>query len=625
LRRIILGSILTFFLLVSSYMTVIFTLELITEKALVRSVVFRGHENSSSFVMLRMGDVLSIVAEVDNASNAYLLVVQNDVGEAFSRQGMINGSHVEVGVPLCPPSFEVGKSYLLFFHVYAINYPLPGATIFDTEMAGFTVAASETRLSFEVSYDGVFRCLDLWANLTNVDGCPVVDETVDFYMRPVSDRSRLTYGWIPIGSAKTNDDGSIRTNQNGVAVLTWTYAVGPWAFVAEVATGQSMISSPVMLTAAKETGLSLDVEQGESNYEYTFSGYLLSYGEAVLYRQVKILVNGTVEAVLATNPDGSFSATLDLQPADDKLTAYNVQAVFEGDEPCSATAYALTPNGTEYAVCTTVQYGLKPSTNSTWLTVEPRSTQVIQPTKTSEQLQAEAEDSGWLSVYSEWSWWYPWYRLHYNFTMNDAKIDVGFNPVLPGGETTEFTSLESALPQPTAEPGLTPEEIAQITEEAVTEAAIGVLVASSTAIAAANARIPFATAVALVVYGGFLTAMIAYAWSLYSSGALTKAKAFLAGLIVDLWGVALATFMSVRAAFITEMVAAIIGAAFSSLFDASTLKVTMMSATAALYASVCIGIAALILVPEPSSIAFKLIFPSISLLFSAIAFNILSL
>jgi hypothetical protein len=49
---------------------------------------------------------------------------------------------------------------------------------------------------------------------------------------------------------------------------------------------------------------------------------------------------------------------------------FNVQAVFDGDEPCSATAYALTPNGTEYAACTTVQYGFKPASNVTWLAIE---------------------------------------------------------------------------------------------------------------------------------------------------------------------------------------------------------------------------------------------------------------
>jgi hypothetical protein len=82
----------------------------------------------------------------------------------------------------------------VFFRVYAFNYPLPGTVVSDRGMVGFAVDDSETRLSFEVGYDGVFRCLSLCANLTNVDGCPVLDETVSFSMRPVNGKRRLTDG-----------------------------------------------------------------------------------------------------------------------------------------------------------------------------------------------------------------------------------------------------------------------------------------------------------------------------------------------------------------------------------------------------------------------------------------------
>jgi hypothetical protein len=111
----------------------------------------------------------------------------------------------------------------------------------------------------------------------------------------------------------------------------------------------------------------------------------------------------------------------------DELLLFNVQAVFDGDEPCSATAYALTPNGTEYAVCTTIQYGFKPISNNTWLTVEPQSTQVMTTTKTPEQLQQEAEDSRWLSTRHEFTWWYPWYRLHLNMS-TAPPIELVFAP-----------------------------------------------------------------------------------------------------------------------------------------------------------------------------------------------------
>jgi hypothetical protein len=215
---------------------------------------------------------------------------------------------------------------------------------------------------------------------------------------PLSDRVVRFYAVDEDGGKACIDDGSIETNENGVATLTWTYVSGLYAFMAEVAAGQSMISSPVLLTVAEETVLLLNVSKEESGFDHTFSGCLLSYGEPVLYKKIRVFVNGSLEAVLSTDyPDGNFSLTLNLEPADNKLTTYNTQAVFDGDEPCSATAYGYTPNGTEYAVCTTVQYGFKPASNSTWLTVEPQSTQVMTPTKTPEELQQEAEQSGQLN------------------------------------------------------------------------------------------------------------------------------------------------------------------------------------------------------------------------------------
>jgi hypothetical protein len=77
----------------------------------------------------------------------------------------------------------------------------------------------------------------------------------------------------------------------------------------------------------------------------------------------------------------------------------HVEAVFYGDNALNLTEMANLPNGTEYAVCTTLQYfGYKPASNTAILTVEPQSTQVMTQTKTPEQLQQEAEDSGWLST-----------------------------------------------------------------------------------------------------------------------------------------------------------------------------------------------------------------------------------
>jgi hypothetical protein len=100
-----------------------------------------------------------------------------------------------------------------------------------------------------------------------------------------------------------------------------------------------------------------------------------------------------LQAVLSeTALDHGFDLT-SFQPVDYKPTLYNVKAVFEGNDPQNVTSCLCTPNGTKYAVCTTLQYfSYKPSgNNATWLTVEPQATQVMTQTKTPEQLRQEAE------------------------------------------------------------------------------------------------------------------------------------------------------------------------------------------------------------------------------------------
>lgn len=103
-------------------------------------------------------------------------------------------------------------------------------------------------------------------------------------------------------------------------------------------------------------------------------------------------------------------------------------AGFENDKSCNATAYVATPNGTQYAVCTTIHYGFKPSSNSTMLTVEPHGTTATTPTKTPEELQQEAENSGSLRHEHEFSLWYPWYRLHL-ITVFDGEDVLGIGLV----------------------------------------------------------------------------------------------------------------------------------------------------------------------------------------------------
>ena len=85
---------------------------------------------------------------------------------------------------------------------------------------------------------------------------------------------------------------------------------------------------------------------------------------------------------------GNFSVALNLQPVDNKATNYQIETVFYADDALNLTLTDTTPNGTAYAVCTTLQYfDFKPASNCAWLTIEPQSTQVMQQTKTQEEMQ----------------------------------------------------------------------------------------------------------------------------------------------------------------------------------------------------------------------------------------------
>ena len=138
----------------------------------------------------------------------------------------------------------------------------------------------------------------------------------------------------------------------------------------------------------------------------------------------RLLSYDLIRTILAIGKlDGSFTLALSLQPRDETPTTFRIRASFGGDEPQTATAYATTPNGTQYPVCTTLQYfGYKPASNCAWLTVEPQAAQVMTSTKTPEELQAEAEQSGWLQIWHEFTWWYPWYRMH---LMLDVDLPQG--------------------------------------------------------------------------------------------------------------------------------------------------------------------------------------------------------
>jgi hypothetical protein len=103
---------------------------------------------------------------------------------------------------------------------------------------------------------------------------------------------------------------------------------------------------------------------------------------------------------------------------------------FNGTNPQSANLTALDPYGDQYVICTTNQYDLSPSTNSSTLAVLLQTTDAITAAKTTKQMQQEAEQNGTLRVYNEWSWCFPWYRAHcVSVYEGRNQFDQGISPI----------------------------------------------------------------------------------------------------------------------------------------------------------------------------------------------------
>jgi hypothetical protein len=79
--------------------------------------------------------------------------------------------------------------------------------------------------------------------------------------------------------------------------------------------------------------------------------------------------------------ENCFHLTFGLQMEDDDAAAYVATATFEGNQALNTTAWTYTLDGRRFAACTTIQYGYKPSANSTTITFEPQVSQETMLTK----------------------------------------------------------------------------------------------------------------------------------------------------------------------------------------------------------------------------------------------------
>jgi hypothetical protein len=342
-------------------------------------------------------------------------------------------------------------------------------------------------------------------------------------------------------------------------------------------------------------------------------------------RVVKIVVDGTVKDENSTNVSGGFSFALNLPPVNNKATNYQVQVTFEGDDCSSATAYSKV-NGMDYAVCTTIQYGYKPSSNSSWLTVEPQATQLMTQTKTPEQMQQKAQNSGWLSVYNEWSWWPPWYRFHVKLAMNGATFDIGLTPILPIPALLTTNIPHNFIPPIPIT--VSQEEAKKILSDILIETAVEVFGLAGIAVASPLTHLPGSAAIGLAIYGFGLVSLIGLATTLYLSGRTMEAFASLAGFIVNGFGAGIGGLLSLlahenAATFANAIAFPILGAAMSNMLDPSTLISAIVATTMIAFATFVIESIILHFIPDPLNCYFEPLFITASFVFVATALSLL--
>ncbi len=221
-------------------------------------------------------------------------------------------------------------------------------------------------------------------------------------------------------------------------------------------------------------------------------------GSGLSSHTVALSVNGTAYTE-QTNQSGYVTLHPALQPGDTSANMYQVLATFNGTNPRTASLNASDPYGDQYVVCTTNQYDLRSSTNSSTLAVLLQSTDAITAAKTIEQMQKEVESSGQLNTKPVPSWGYPWFWLETtvcNLALNFSLVTC---TSVFGGWLGSCYGIENPLFQIFA--GVTPQQVDVLTSAAI---------ASITTTAATFIGGYIATSVTEWSLVGYLAGLLAY-------------------------------------------------------------------------------------------------------------------
>jgi hypothetical protein len=346
--------------------------------------------------------------------------------------------------------FYNGSLYWICGGLYSWRPPSNGTYVFNLVYAGdvntkpcnFTFLAVAVESSYKIYFEvpssfeaGSYVTMRAW--LVYADTNVTVESSAHIHLHFLRNDSLVGDIWY-------NVDGHVEgwlnyTHQYPSDGHVYTLTVQ--AFIDQ--TSLKSMTMPVQFEVYTNTKLLWQVGYDNVTSEHVFTGELLMLnGTAVQNQDIKIFLNETLVTTLRTNETGFVEYRRHFDAGDETIT-YNVQATFEGTDAHTATLNATSFDGENYTVCTVTYFSFKPSANMTTVTVEPHATEVVVPVESPEEMQKYAIDLGWLKVWGEFGWAYPFFRTHAKLSLSlyglDLGVHIGLNPILPDEGVVEWS------------------------------------------------------------------------------------------------------------------------------------------------------------------------------------------
>lgn len=297
------GFVLVLVISVSAYLTVVQLVNGLGFDGLIESFTVNVSTRSGSDNQYAINEVFAIKVECRRA-NAYRLRFYHAGSLVYEKYGSVSVFSFNASASLVPPAFSAGNAYLAVLDVYVYNEPLLGASFSKSVSHVFAVGQTETRLKFTGLFDGCSRELRLVANLTDVDGHPVVNETVDFGML-MSKRRHVTDDWEPLVSAVTNASGLADTGM-ALSIPSTNYTVRAHHNANEnFGESEHILTIPIF---ANETFWGFLGCQSESLLVCGSGRVVISVPSFSVYALLKINVGVTYYSDTPSTQDGPFYA-----------------------------------------------------------------------------------------------------------------------------------------------------------------------------------------------------------------------------------------------------------------------------------------------------------------------------